>query len=102
MHGRNGFDASLETFRRLAIPGSIALLTNVAGFATIAQVPIGIVREMSANACLGMAAVIVSNKILMPVWLSYLSLHDVEEFRAMRRRRREGLDRLWAVPGALP
>ncbi|MGH8455549.1 MAG: efflux RND transporter permease subunit [Stenotrophobium sp.] len=97
MHGRNSFDGSRETFRRLFIPGSIALLTNVAGFLTIYQVPIGIIREMSVNACFGMAAVIVTNKMMMPVWLSYLGIRDVEAFRAQRQQRRDAGDRLWTL-----
>ena len=59
-HGRNSFDASLETFRRLAIPGTTAIITNVIGFATLAFIQIPIVQEMAINAALGMAAVIIS------------------------------------------
>ena len=92
-----GYDASVESFRRLFIPGFIALSTNVAGFLTIYQVPIGIIREMSVNACFGMAAVIITNKMMMPIWLSYLSLRDVEAFREKRQRRRDAADTLWRL-----
>ncbi|WP_240783582.1 efflux RND transporter permease subunit [Stenotrophobium rhamnosiphilum] len=93
--GQNGFDASLATFRRLFIPGSIALLTNVAGFLTISLVPIGSIRDMSANACLGMLAVIVTNKIMMPVWLSYLGVTNVDAFRSKRIARINAGDKYW-------
>ena len=97
VHGRSGFDASRATFRRLFIPGSIALITNVAGFLTIYLVPIGSVRDMSVNACLGMLAVIVTNKVMMPVWLSYLSVRDVDAFREKRLAKINAGDGLWRV-----
>ncbi len=95
VRGRDPFEASRQTFRRLFIPGSIALITNVAGFATIALVPIGVIREMSINACLGMLAVIVTNKLMMPIWLSTLRVHDLDAFRARRARLAQAGDALW-------
>ncbi len=95
VHGHAPFEASRRTFRRLFIPGSIALLTNVAGFMTIALVPIGVIREMSVNACLGMFAVIVTNKVLMPIWLSNLNVTALERFRARRARLAAAGERLW-------
>ncbi|MBI3171733.1 MAG: MMPL family transporter, partial [Hydrocarboniphaga effusa] len=55
-HGRDSFNASLETFRRLFLPGTVAILTNVIGFATLAFIQIEIVQEMAINAAMGMAA----------------------------------------------
>jgi uncharacterized protein len=78
--GKNGYDASLETFRRLAIPGTTALITDLAGFLTILLIPIDIIREMAINASYGMIAVIVTNKILMPIWLTYMNVKDVDTF----------------------
>ena len=97
VQGRDGFEASRATFRRLFIPGSIALITNVAGFLTISLVPIGGIRDMSANACLGMLAVIATNKIMMPVWLSYLGVKNVDAFRQKRLARLHAGDKLWRV-----
>jgi predicted RND superfamily exporter protein len=92
---RNSLDASIETFRRLFIPGTVAILTNVIGFATLAFINIEIVREMAINAALGMAAVIVTNKVMLPIVLSWVSLPDVEQFRRRQQRRAELGDRLW-------
>ena len=78
--GKNGYEASLETFRRLAIPGTTALITDLAGFLTILLIPIDIIREMAINASYGMVAIIVTNKILMPIWLTYMNVKDVESF----------------------
>jgi hypothetical protein len=88
--GKNSYDASLETFRRLAIPGTTALITDLAGFLTILLIPIDIIREMAINASYGMVAIIVTNKILMPIWLTYMSVRDIEAF-VKRQRAREAV-----------
>ncbi len=93
--GKSGHEASLATFRRLFIPGTIALVTNVAGFMTIYIVPIESVREMAIHASLGMIAVLASNKILMPVWLSYLSISNLASFKRLRDRQNRRGDWLW-------
>lgn len=95
VQGSSALEASIATFRRLFIPGSIALITNVAGFATIYLVPIPAVREMAVNACLGMAAVIITNKLMMPLLLARLSLRDIASFRARRRQNLNAGDRVW-------
>ena len=95
LKGMNGYDASVETFRRLAIPGTIALITDMTGFLTIQFVPIDIVREMSWNAAFGMMAVIITNKVLLPIWLSYLTIKDQEGFAAQRQRKMEASDKIW-------
>ncbi|WP_353095030.1 MMPL family transporter, partial [Methylibium sp.] len=95
--GQTSFEASRATFRRLFVPGTIALLTNVAGFLTLQLVPIGSIREMSLNACFGMLAVIVTNKLMMPIWLSSLRLRDVAAFQRRRSATAGASDRLWSL-----
>ena len=94
-NGRSSFDASLETFRRLAIPGTVAIITDVIGFATIALIQIDIVQEMAINAALGMAAVIITNKMMLPIVLTWVRLKDVDKFRARQHARVELGDKLW-------
>lgn len=95
--GKNGFDASLHTFRRLAIPGTVALITDVAGFATIYLIEIDSIQEMSLNAAYGVAAIIVTNKILMPIWLTYMKIGNMEEFRKKQLKREQMGDGLWKI-----
>ncbi len=95
LHGKSNFDASLNTFRRLAIPGTVALITDTAGFLTILLIPIEVIREMSLNATFGMLAIIVTNKMLMPILLSYISLGDPEKFRAAQEKRDRLGEPLW-------
>jgi len=85
------YQASLATFRALAIPGVVALLTNVVGFSTIYLINIQIIREMSVNAAFGMAGVIMVNKVLLPTVLSFIKLPNIEAFRrATEKRERIG------------
>jgi predicted RND superfamily exporter protein len=79
--GATPYQASLATFRSLAIPGVVALLANVVGFSTIYLINIQVIREMSVNAAFGMAGVIMVNKMLLPIVLSYFRLPNVEGFR---------------------
>ncbi len=94
-NGRNSFDASVETFRQLFIPGTVAIVTDVIGFATLAFIQIEIVREMALNAAMGMAAVIVTNKMMLPIVLSWVGLPDVQKFRHRAQLRATVGDRLW-------
>lgn len=93
--GANSYDASLQTFRRLAIPGTTALITDVAGFATIYLIPIDIIQEMSVNAAFGVAAIIVTNKVLCPIMLTYVTVKDIEGFKRKQEVRDKFGDGLW-------
>jgi uncharacterized protein len=85
--GASNQQAALATFRSLAIPGVVALITDVVGFATIYLINIQIIREMSINAVFGMLGVIVVNKMLLPIVLSYMRLPDVDAFRVAQAKR---------------
>ena len=95
MDGKNSYDASVETFRRLAIPGTIALLTDLSGFLTIQFVPIDIIRELSWNAAFGMLAIIITNKVMMPIWLSYIKMNNFEQFAEKRTAKLAAGDKIW-------
>lgn len=92
---RNAFDASLESWRRLAIYGTMAILTGFVGFALIGLIPIDIIREMALNASLGMFAILITNKVMMPIWLTWTDIGDPVEFAAKQEKRDAVLDPLW-------
>ncbi len=79
--GNSAMDAAEGAFRKLAIPGIMALLANALGFMVIMVINIPIVHELGITACLGVALMIVTNKMFMPIILSHLrlermALHD--------------------------
>jgi predicted RND superfamily exporter protein len=96
-NGRNSFDASLMTWRRLAIYGTMAIMTDVVGFGTIYLIPIDIIREMSINATLGMAAIIITNKVMMPIMLTWVDIGDPKAFAAKQEKRDSIFDPLWKL-----
>ena len=72
--GADSLTAAKHSFAAIFIPGTLALVTNVLGFAVIMLIPIDIVRELGITASLGVAWMIITNKMLLPIMLSYLSM----------------------------
>lgn len=96
-NNRNSYDASLQTFRRLFIPGATALLTDLAGFLTILLIPIAIIQEMALNASFGMFAIIVTNKVMVPIWLTWIKMKDPQAFKQKQLKRDHLYDGVWRV-----
>jgi uncharacterized protein len=59
-------------FARLLAPGSIALLSDTIGFLTILLINIRIIQELAITASIGVAVIIFTNLVLLPVLLSYV------------------------------
>ncbi len=76
VHGANGLQAARKAFLRLAIPGTVALITNALGFMVIMHIKIDIVRELGVTASLGVALMILTNKMFLPILLSYARLES--------------------------
>ncbi|MBE1301659.1 MAG: MMPL family transporter [Alteromonadaceae bacterium] len=68
--------ASQSAFRKLLIPGGVALLSDTIGFMTLLVIDIGIIRELAITASMGVAVIILTNLILLPVMMSYLKFSD--------------------------
>ncbi|MCP4697281.1 MAG: RND family transporter [Gammaproteobacteria bacterium] len=64
--------AARLSFRRLLVPGSVALISDAVGFLTILWIEIGIIRELAITASLGIAVIILTNLFLLPLLLSYV------------------------------
>src|SRR6478736_1051206 len=93
VHGGDSLGAARRAFARLFIPGTLALLTNVLGFAVIMLIPIDIVRELGITASLGVGWMILTNKMMLPILLSHLTLaKGVIEKEAYQEKRAH---RIW-------
>lgn len=66
--------ASQNAFRKLLIPGGVALISDTVGFMTLLVIDIGIIRELAITSSMGVAVIILTNLILLPVLMSYLKL----------------------------
>ncbi|CDF85575.1 hypothetical protein PKB_4250 [Pseudomonas knackmussii B13] len=89
-------EAAEAAFRKLAIPGTVALLANALGFMVIMLIDIPIVRELGLTACLGVGLMVVTNKMFLPIILSHLQLE-----RAARRVPAGQRQRAWWALAAL-
>ncbi|MCL1078490.1 RND family transporter [Parashewanella spongiae] len=70
--------AATLAFRSLLIPGGVALLSDTVGFLTLLSIDIGIIRELAISASLGVAVIILTNLILLPVLLSFTDLSTAQ------------------------
>lgn len=70
--GASHLEAARASFRQLLIPGFIALASDTIGFITIRLIDIQIIQEMAITASLGVAVIILTNLVLLPILLSYV------------------------------
>ena len=96
--GETAMEAAEGAFRKLAIPGIMALLANAFGFMVIMLIDIPIVHELGLTACLGVALMIMTNKMFMPIILSHLRLEKMALNQAADTRERH---RTWWTISAL-
>lgn len=91
--------AARMTFRRLFVPGLTALLANVVGFAVLGFVDIPVMRDLALTASLGIAILIVTKLMLVPVALSLIGVSPRAAQRAAERSAggHGGIDRLWLM-----
>ncbi len=77
--GGGGVPAARASFRRLLLPGAVALASDAIGFVAIALIPVRVIQEIAVTASLGVAAIILTNLGLLPVALSYLKAEGERE-----------------------
>ena len=80
--GEDRLQASKNTFRVLFIPGLLALLSDAIGFVTLWFVDIGVIRELAITASVGVAVIVLTKLIFVPIVLSYIGVGE----RAVQRR----------------
>jgi predicted RND superfamily exporter protein len=91
--GLTSMDAAKQTFRQLLLPAIIALLADLIGFITILLIPVQVVQEMAVTASIGVAIVILTDLILLPVMVSWVKWDD--QYRARVEVRQLKLAQQW-------
>jgi predicted RND superfamily exporter protein len=76
--------AARFTFRRLFLAGLTALLADAVGFAVLLVIDIQVIRELAVAASIGVAALIFTNLILLPILLSYIGVSPKAAQRSLR------------------
>jgi predicted RND superfamily exporter protein len=76
--------AARFTFRRLFLAGLTALLADAVGFGVLMVIDIPVIRELALAASIGVAVLIFTNLILLPVLLSYVGVSAAGAERSLR------------------
>ena len=95
--GMHQWVAARFTFRRLFLAGLTALVADAVGFAVLLVIDIRVIRELAVAASLGVAVLIFTNLILLPILLSYagVSARAAERSLGAEQRAEQGEGRLW-------
>jgi hypothetical protein len=91
--GADSLTAARTSFRCLLVPGGVALISDTIGFITIMLIDIEVIQQMAITASLGVATIIFTNLILLPILLSYIGFPN--DYRQRLRDSIERLDRFW-------
>jgi predicted RND superfamily exporter protein len=77
IHSGQGLDkmsSARQAFRGLYVPGMLALLSDAMGFLTLLFIDIGVIQELAIAASVGVAMIIVTNLVLVPIVMSYIGI----------------------------
>lgn len=85
----NALTAARRTFRQLFLPGMIAILADAVGFITLLIIDIGVIRELAIGASIGVAVIVFTNLILLPVAISYVGISKKAIDRSKKDATRE-------------
>ncbi len=99
--GTHRYVAARYTFRRLFIAGITALLADAVGFGVLMTIDIPVIRELAMTASIGVAVLIFTNLLLLPVMLSYVGVSAAAAERSLRAEtphgeRSTGFSRFWS------
>lgn len=87
--GADKLIAARFTFRRLFLAGLTALLADAVGFAVLLVIDIQAIRELAIAASIGVAMLIFTNLILLPILLSYTGVSGKAAQRSLRSETQE-------------
>lgn len=85
--GTHKLVAARYTFRRLFVAGLTALLADAVGFAVLMIIDIRVIRELAITASMGVAVLIFTNLILLPILLSYTNVNKMAASRSLAEER---------------
>jgi hypothetical protein len=93
--------AARLTFRRLFVAGLTALISDAVGFAVLMVIEIQVIQDLAITASIGVAVLILTNLVLLPVLLSYVGVSPKAAQRSLQAEQADsaGLARhpLWRL-----
>ena len=72
-----GYDrqaSARRAFRALYVPGMTALISDAIGFITMVLIPIQVIKDLGIAASIGVAVVVLTNLVLLPILMSYIGV----------------------------
>ncbi|MHC9511251.1 efflux RND transporter permease subunit [Kangiella sp. M94] len=94
-HGMKTHNAAIAACAALIVPGGIALISDTVGFLTLQLIEIDIIRELAVTASIGVAVLILTNLLLLPLLLSYT--HFSDKFVQGVRKREQAREKWWKI-----
>ena len=89
--GANKIDSAKLAFRSLYIAGITALVSDAIGFTTLMVIDIEVIRELAIAASIGVAIIIVTNLIALPILMSYIGVSHAGIKYAQESAHRTGI-----------
>lgn len=90
--GTHRLVAARYTFRRLFLAGLTALLADAVGFAVLMVIDIQVIQDLAVTASIGVAVLIFTNLVLLPILLSYTGVSQVAAIRSLKAELMEAND----------
>lgn len=81
--GTHRYVAARYTFRRLFLAGFTALLADTVGFGVLMVIDIPVIKDLALTASIGVALLVFTNLLLLPVLLSYTGVSPSAVRRAL-------------------
>lgn len=72
--GSDKFNAAKLAFRSLYLAGITALVSDAIGFTTLMVIDIGVIRELAIAASIGVAIIIITNLVALPIVISFIGV----------------------------
>ncbi|ANG64311.1 RND transporter [Marinobacterium aestuarii] len=93
--GAGSLLASRRAFRALYIPGLTALLSDGLGFVTLMVIQIQVIQDLAIAASIGVAVIILTNLLLLPLLMSWAGVGKRAIARA--KRSQAAVSSRWAI-----
>jgi len=95
--GHDKLSAARRAFRSLYVPGMTALISDAIGFITMVLIPIQVIKDLGIAASVGVAVIVLTNLVLLPVLMSYFGISDKAAARLKVRREGAARGSIWGL-----
>ncbi|MDH4583191.1 RND family transporter [Pseudomonas sp. BN415] len=93
--GTHKLVAARYTFRRLFLAGATALVADAVGFAVLMVIDIPVIKDLALTASIGVAVLIFTNLLLLPVLLSFTGVGTTAARRSLASEQRGEAGSVW-------